>query len=205
MTLFYCYLEKETTFLSESAYKEMKAVNKKLNLIEECINGNRTAHKQLYEMYKVKMFTLCMRYMSNRHDAEDMLQEGWIKVFKQLHSFNSEKGSFYGWIRKVFVNTNLEYLRKKRLNFTELSEQDSKMNFSYEEDIFGVMTIKEIVELLQSLPNGYRSVFNLYVIEGYTHKEIGQILKISSNTSKTQLMKARQMMQSKVNMLAVTK
>jgi len=139
--------------------------------------------------------------MSNRQDAEDMLQEGWVKVFKVLDTYDSSKGSFYGWIRKIFVNTNLEFLRKKRLQFDDLSEQTVIYNLSFEMDVFDQMSMQEMVKLLQELPNGYRSVFNLYVIEGYTHKEIGEKLNISPNTSKTQLMKAKKMMQEKVNVL----
>jgi len=179
----------------------MKTINRNLNIITECINGNRTAHKQLYDMYRVKMYTLCLRYMSSKQDAEDMLQEGWVKVFKMLHSYDSSKGTFYGWIRKIFVNTNLEFLRKKRLQFDDLSEQTLNFNLSFEMDVFDQMSMQEMVNLLQELPNGYRSVFNLYVIEGYTHKEIGEKLNISPNTSKTQLMKAKKMMQEKVNVL----
>ncbi|MEM9545370.1 MAG: sigma-70 family RNA polymerase sigma factor [Bacteroidota bacterium] len=182
----------------------MKTISGNLNLITECINGNRSAHRQLYEMYKVKMYTLCLRYMSTRQDAEDMLQEGWTKVFKQLHTFDKSKGSFYGWIRKVFVNTNLEYLRKKRMKFDNLLDDDFNLHTSYESDVFDRMSMQEMVEILQSLPNGYRSVFNLYVIEGYTHKEIGEKLNISPNTSKTQLMKAKKIMQEKVRVLAAS-
>lgn len=179
----------------------MKTINEVLDLISECKNGSRTAHKKLYDIYKVKMFTLCLRYMSNKQDAEDMLQEGWVKVFKELNSFDNSKGTFYGWIRKIFVNTNLEFLRKKRIYFDDLADSVISIDYSYEMDIIGSMSLKEIVDILQSLPNGYRSVFNLYVIEGFTHKEIGEILNISPNTSKTQLMKAKQMMQSKVKIL----
>ena len=182
----------------------MKTISGNLNLITECKNGNRSAHRQLYDMYKVKMYTLCLRYMSTRHDAEDMLQEGWTKVFKQLHTFDSSKGSFYGWIRKIFVNTNLEYLRKKRLKFDNIPEEDFNKSAFYEMDVFDRMSMQEMVDILQSLPNGYRSVFNLYVIEGYTHKEIGEILNISPNTSKTQLMKAKKMMQEKVKVLVAS-
>lgn len=179
----------------------MKTIIGIQDLISECKKGKRSAHRQLYDLYKVKMFTLCMRYMSNRHDAEDMLQEGWVKVFRELNSFDNKKGSFYGWIRKIFVNTNLEFLRKKRLKFDDISESLHLSDFSYEMDVIGSMSLKEIVDLLQNLPTGYRSVFNLYVIEGFTHKEIGEKLSISPNTSKTQLMKAKQMMRSKVKMM----
>jgi len=180
----------------------MKTINSNVNLINECIDGNRTAHRQLYDMYKVKMYTLCLRYMSSKHDAEDMLQEGWVKVFKQLHTYDSSKGSFYGWIRKIFVNTNLEFLRKKRIKFDELTEHRVNKEASYESDVFDQMSVQEMVTVLQELPAGYRSVFNLYVLEEYTHKEIGEALSISPNTSKTQLMKAKQLMREKVKLLA---
>ena len=180
----------------------MNTIDNNLNLITECIRGDRNAQKQMYDMYKMKMFTLCMRYMSNKHDAEDMLQEGWVKVFKQLKTYNAEKGSFYGWIRKVFVNTNLEFLRKKRLKYDDIDEYTVSAQVSYEMDVFEQMSLQEMVAILQDLPAGYRSVFNLYVIEGYTHKEIGEILNISPNTSKTQLMKAKLLMREKVKILA---
>lgn len=182
----------------------MKTIGNKLNLITECINGKRNAQRQLYDMYKVRMYTLCLRYMSSFHDAEDMLQEGWTKVFGQLSTFDSSKGSFYGWIRKIFVNTNLEFLRKKKIRFDALD--DTLLSFvpTYEMDVFDAMSLKEMVDLLQSLSPGYRSVFNLYVIEGYTHKEIGEKLGISSSTSKTQLMKAKKIMQEKVRVLVAS-
>ena len=180
----------------------MKTIDNNLNLITECIRGDRNAQKQLYDMYRVKMFTLCLRYMSNRQDAEDMLQDGWVKVFKQLKTYNTEKGSFYGWIRKIFVNTNLEFLRKKRMRFEDIDEYTVEAQVSYEMDVFEQMSLQEMVAVLQGLPTGYRSVFNLYVIEGYSHKEIGEILSISPNTSKTQLMKAKNLMREKVKVLA---
>ena len=122
-------------------------------------------------------------------------------TYRSLNTYDSSKGSFYGSIRKIFVNPNLEFLRKKRLQFDDLSEQNVNYNLSFEMDVFDHMSMQEMVNLLQELPNGYRSVFNLYVIEGYTHKEIGEKLNISPNTSKTQLMKAKKMMQGKVNVL----
>jgi len=178
----------------------MKTRIQHLDIITECINGSRTAQKQLYDLYKVKMYTLCLRYMSSKADAEDMLQEGWVKVFSNLQSYNSEKGTFYGWIRKVFVNCNLEHLRKSRLTFEEM---DSNMQVRSANGNRAVedMGMQELVDVLQKLPTGYRSVFNLYVIEGYNHREIGDILGISTSTSKTQLMKAKSMMQKKVTAL----
>ena len=180
----------------------MKTISTKLNLITECINDNRTAQKQLYDLYRVKMYTLCLRYMSNKMDAEDMLQEGWIKVFKQLKTFDPQRGNFYSWIKRIFINTNLEFIRKKRLKIEDINPNDFQFSSTNNEPIEH-MSLQELVRVLQELPIGYRSVFNLYVLEGYTHKEIAETLNISLSTSKTQLMKAKRMMQAKVQILNV--
>lgn len=170
-----------------------------LNLLTECKEGNRDAQHQLYEMYRVKLFTLCLRYMKNKEDAEDIFQEAWIKVFKQLHQYDEQKGSFYGWIRKVFVNSCLEYFRKKKVYLTDLDDAVT-MPTEAAEDAISAMTMQEMVSILQALPHGYRTVFNLYVIEGYSHKEIAELLNVSISTSKTQLMKAKGMLREKVSL-----
>lgn len=133
-------------------------------------------------------------------DAEDILQEGWVKVFSQLDKFDPQRGNFYSWIKKIFINTNLEFLRKKKLKFEDIEENESGYSSTVNKPIHD-MSLQELVKVLQELPSGYRSVFNLYVLEGRTHKEVGEVLNISPNTSKTQLMKAKQMMQAKVQML----
>ncbi len=178
----------------------MNTISINLNLIKECISDNRTAQKQLYDMYRIKMYTLCLRYMSNKLDAEDMMQEGWIKVFRQIKTYDPNRGNFYSWIKRIFINTNLEFLRKKRLQFEEVSDNIA-LSTNLSNKPLHDMSVQELVKMLQSLPNGYRSVFNLYVLEGYTHKEIGEILNISPNTSKTQLMKAKKIMQAKIQIL----
>lgn len=178
----------------------MKTISNELDLITECISGSRSAQKQIYDMYKVKMYTICLRYMSSKMDAEDMLQEGWVKVFTQVTTFDPQRGNFYSWIKRIFINTNLEFLRKKRLRFEDITNVDKAYSNHVIKPIHD-MSMQELVTVLQELPNGYRSVFNLYVIEGYTHKEIGETLNISPSTSKTQLMKAKRMMQAKVLVL----
>ena len=190
----------QATLTIQIAYMLMKIIIDELDLINECINGSRSAQKQLYNNYKVKMYTLCLRYMSNKMDAEDMLQEGWVKIFKQIRTFDPQKGNFYSWIKRIFINTNLEFLRKKRLQFEDIPEADIVHSTNINKPIHD-MALQELVEVLQELPTGYRSVFNLFVLEGYTHKEIAEILNISPNTSKTQLMKAKSMMKNKVNVL----
>ena len=178
----------------------MKTTNSKnLNLLTECKEGNRDAQHQLYEMYRVKLFTLCLRYMKKREDAEDIFQEAWVKVFNNLDQFDEQKGSFYGWIRRIFVNSCLEYFRKKKIYLTDLDDSITMPTVDAE-DAISAMTMQEMLGILQTLPDGYRTVFNLYVIEGYAHKEIAEMLNVSVSTSKTQLMKAKGMLREKVSL-----
>jgi len=143
------------------------------------------------------MFGICMRYASCEEDAQDMLQNGFIKVFSRLHQFRG-KGSFEGWMRKIMVHTAIEFLRKDQrsessadlwaLSGTEGASSETLEGLDY----------KDLLAMIQKLPDGYRSVFNLYVIEGYSHKEIAALLAISEGTSKSQLLRARQWLQQKL-------
>lgn len=160
-----------------------------LEILKQCLNGSATAQKELYENYKVNMFILCQRYFSDRNDAQDALQEGFIKVFRDLHQFEESKGYFSGWIKKVFINTCLELLRKKRIDFNQLEEYFEVADVQY--DVLSSLNVKDLTKMIQTLPLGYRTVFNLYVIEGFKHYEIAEKLNITENTSKTQLMKAK--------------
>jgi len=174
----------------------MKSSFDNVNLLLECQQGDRAAQKQLYDMFRVRLYTVCLRYFNNKVDAEDRFQEGWIKVFGNLEKFDPDKGSFYGWARKVFVNTCLEYLRKRKMYTEEINES---FHLTMEgDDVHSDLSMQEMVKILQSLPTGYRTIFNLYVIEGYSHKEIAEKLDISISTSKTQLMKAKAIMREKV-------
>ncbi|MBK9042344.1 MAG: sigma-70 family RNA polymerase sigma factor [Saprospiraceae bacterium] len=165
-------------------------------LIKQCIAGNRSAQKELYESYKVTLFVLCQRYFNNIEDANDVLQEGFVKVFRDLHQYDDNKGHLISWIKKVFINTCLEKIRKKKLLFNQISE--SHYEVPNDADIISDLHLKDITKMIQSLPLGYRTVFNLYVIEGFNHQEIGQQLGISESTSKTQLMKAKNMLKGKL-------
>lgn len=155
----------------------------------ECIRGNRTAQKELYDKYAGSMYVLCQRYFQCREEAMDALQEGFIKVFKDLSQFDSAKGSFVLWIRRIFINTCLEMLRKRKMIFSDINEMYDLM----EENVNALdnLGLKDLVSLIQKLPDGYRTVFNLYVIEGYSHAEIAGMLNITENTSKSQLFKAK--------------
>lgn len=169
-------------------------------LIEKCIKNDRSAQRQLYEMLAPKMFPLCIRYMGDRDKAEDVLQDGFITLFSKLGSYSGE-GSFEGWARKVFVNTALMSLRKNDV-LKESEEIDAAWGISSDEPgVIDKMGYDELMKIISGLPSGFRTVFNMYVIEGYSHKEIGEALGITENTSRSQLMRARGLIQAKIKAL----
>jgi RNA polymerase sigma-70 factor (ECF subfamily) len=167
------------------------------DLIKGCIEGNRQMQEELYNRFSGKMYAVCLRYANNADDAQDLLQEGFIKVFRNLHRFRAE-GSFEGWIRRVFVNSSIEHFRKKSVELSKVSDKEE--NTIEDQDISALdqLAERDIVKLIQDLSPGYRTVFNLYVVEGYSHKEIGDLLGISEGTSKSQLARARSILQKKV-------
>lgn len=136
---------------------------------------------------------VCLRYAKNQAEAEDILQDGFVKVFSNLHKFQPY-GSFEGWVRRIFVNTAIEYYRQRRrfmINDIELENQD----FEFSDDVLDKMAAEEIIALIKDMPDGYRMVFNMYAIEGYSHKEIADELGISVGTSKSQYSRARSYLQ----------
>lgn len=164
------------------------------SLVEGCLSGKQVFHKKLYDTYSPKMFAVCMRYAQDEEQAKDMLQESFIRVFQYLQKFKGE-GSFEGWIRRITVNICLELLRKDKkwsLN-SELDEEFHEASLV----TFNLNQFDKnfILKEIQHLPPGYRAVLNLYIIEGYQHLEIAEILGISENTSKSQLSRARKVLQ----------
>lgn len=149
----------------------------------------------LFEQYAGKMMTVCRRYSRDATEAEDMLQEALIKVFQYIHQYKFE-GSFEGWVRKIVVNTALRYVQKKKVSFTEINN-DSESSPRLEAYAYSNLGEEDILKLINQLPEGYRLVFNLSVIEGFTHDEIAEMLNIQPATSRSQLVKARKMLQNK--------
>lgn len=174
--------------MGTSAYSE---------IIEGCRRGDRNAQKRLYESLAPKMFAVCVRYMGDRESAEDIFQEGFVTLFSKIDSF-SDTGSFEGWARRIFVNTALMSLRKN--DALKMSgDLDSAWNVSSgTPSAVQELGYKEIMRLVASLPAGYRTVFNMYVVEGYSHDEIAKALNISAATSRSQLLRARAMLQDKI-------
>jgi RNA polymerase sigma factor (sigma-70 family) len=167
------------------------------DLIKGCIAGDRRMQEELYNRFAPKMYAVCLRYANNTNDAQDLLQEGFIKVYKNLHRFRAE-GSFEGWIRRVFVNTSIEHFRKKSAQLTSVSEREENTIEDVDITALDNLAQKDIINIVQELSPGYRTVFNLYVVEGYSHREIGEMLGISEGTSKSQLARAKSILQKKI-------
>ena len=159
------------------------------DLIQACIKNERWAQKMLYEEYYSKMMGVCLRYANNKHDAMDILHEGFIKVFKHISKYQPGT-SLPAWIRRIMVNTAIDFYRKNIRRRTEDIEQAFDLS-TKEADAVSQCTEKEILAAVQQLSPAYRAVFNLYVIEGYSHREIGDMLDVTESTSRSNLVKAR--------------
>lgn len=168
-----------------------------IQLIKSCIKGNRESQKALYDLLAPRMFPVCIRYIGDRIEAEDVLQDGFVTLFTRLQDFKGE-GAFEGWARKIFVTTALMELRRK--DALKMSEDLETVRGMKAEATTQLQNIgyKDLMKLITQLPPGFRTVFNMYAIEGYSHKEIGDILGISETTSRTQLSRARLWLQNKI-------
>ena len=169
------------------------------NLIEGCLRGERHAQSSLYNLLSKKMFVVCLRYSKNREEAEEILQEGFMKVFQFIHQYKNT-GSFEGWVRKIMMNCALQRYRSKSdlhavINIDLVKEE----NLANDENAFSKIGAKELLLMVQRLSPAYRMVFNLYVFEGLKHREIAELLNISEGTSKSNLSDARVLLQKAVN------
>ena len=179
-------------------FKDKKHLNtRETEWIEGAKRADRRCQKAIYDLLSAKMFAVCLRYMGDRDAAEDILQDGFVTLFSKLDSYSGE-GSFEGWARKIFVNTALMSLRKK--DALKLSEDVSVAWNITSDDPSAIQRIgyNELLKMIAVLPPGFRTVFNMYVIEGYSHKEIAEALGISETTSRSQLQRARTLLQTKI-------
>jgi RNA polymerase sigma factor (sigma-70 family) len=170
-------------------------------LIERCINKDRQAQKYLFEKYSTLFLGICIRYVKNRDEAEDVLQEGFIKIFRNIKEYKAF-GSFEGWMKKIIINTSITHINRN-LKHQYHSDIDDIKEISVEEEYFEEcdFTGEELLNVIQSLSDGYKTVFNLYAIEGYKHKEIAEMLNIDVNTSKSQYSRAKKIIQNKLEEL----
>lgn len=166
-------------------------------LILACKEGKLWAQKEVYEQYAPSMMTLCRRYVSDAEDAKDVLHEGFLKIFLEIRQY-SGRGSFGGWIRRIFVNTSLDYMRKKKR--LKQKEQLADVEITFYETVPDVDNIlsDDLLLCIAELPDTYRMIFNLFAVEGYTHQEIASMLQIPENTSRSSFFRARQLLQKKV-------
>lgn len=169
-----------------------------LQLIAGCKEGNRDCQRVLYETYSSLMYGICLRYCEDTDAAQDLLHDGFIKIFSVIGSYLG-KGSFEGWLKRIFINMALEKIRKEK-NYQQTDDDIQNLPEVVDEgsEAESLITEGELMEMVKSLPKGYQTVFNLYAIEDYSHKEIAEMLKISEGTSRSQYIRARQLLQDKV-------
>jgi RNA polymerase sigma-70 factor (ECF subfamily) len=165
-------------------------------IIKGCISGKSEAQEALYKKYSGKLFGISLRYTKDRSAAEDVLHEAFIKIFNHISGYKGT-GSFEGWMRRIVINTALEKFRKQfqMYSISEVNENEESFKYNH---ILTDIEAKDLLTLIQDLPSAYKMVFNLYAIDGYTHKEIGEILGISEGTSKSNLSRARKLLQAKI-------
>ena len=163
-------------------------------ILKGCLNNEAIAQRELYNKYSPKMLAVCYRFAHNREDAEDMLQEGFIKVFLQMHTFES-RGAFEGWIRRIIVHTCINILKKNK-KFNESVDIIHATGVQVrEESVPAIIQAKQVVECIRLLPIGYRTVLNLYAVEGYSHREIANMLDVEESTSRSQYTRAKAMLE----------
>lgn len=163
------------------------------DIIKGCIKGERSCQKSLYEHFASKMLGVCMRYAKDKSEAEDMLQEGFLKVFLNINKFKNE-GSFEGWVRRIMIFTAINVYKYRLRKYKEDFDHEEH-DAPYNDGIIDKISAKEIMMLMHQMPEGYKVIFNLYTVEGYTHKEIAKMLGIAEGTSKSQYSRARQFLQ----------
>jgi RNA polymerase sigma factor (sigma-70 family) len=173
-------------------------------LVLECVKGNIRAQRELFDKFARKMMAVCLRYTKNTDQAEDVLQDGFVKVFLKLKDFKSE-GSLEGWIRRIMVNTALDELRKNTKNLGNVSLHDVDYKVESNNFVLENLAAEDLIKLVQSMPDGYKVVFNMFAIEGYSHAEIAESLGISENTSKSQYSRARAYLRERIEKKEVWK
>jgi RNA polymerase sigma factor (sigma-70 family) len=171
-------------------------------LANKCVEGDQLAQRKLFEKYAPKMMGVCLRYTRDAEQAEDVMQDGFVKVFTKLDKYSGE-GSLEGWVRRIMVNTALDHIRRNTKFNANVSMDDVEYKVESDSDALGSLMEEDLLKLIQEMPDGYRTVFNMFAIEGYSHKEIGEQLGVSENTSKSQYSRAKAYLRMKVEELEI--
>jgi RNA polymerase sigma-70 factor (ECF subfamily) len=158
-------------------------------IINGCVKQKAPAQEKLYALYSRRMMAVCLRYTNSRFEAEDIFHEAFVKVFKNIHTWQG--GSFEGWMRRIFVNTSINHYHQNKKYFDHVDASYAEYAVSSPDNIISTLATQELLELVNRLPDGYKLVFNLHVVEGYSHVEIGELLNIAEGSSKSQLSKAK--------------
>lgn len=169
-------------------------------LVTECSKGSLKAQRALFDKFAPKMLAICNRYVKNNDEAEDVLQDGFVKVFQKIPEFKME-GSLEGWVKRIMINTALDAIRKNKKRLFDMSVDDVQHKVSFTDNQFDNMQVEQLMKLVQAMPDGYRFVFNMFAIEGYSHKEIAETLGITENTSKSQYLRARTYLRTQLELL----
>jgi len=162
-------------------------------LVKECLRGNPAAQRKLYELFDKSMLGICYRYTKSLKDAEDVLQDGFVKVFRNLHQYKFE-GELGAWIRRIMVTTSLNYLKRHRRYQADLSFENEVLHPVSDDNPEVRLAAKELADLIRQLPTGYQAIFNLHAVDGYSHVEIGKLMGISDSTSRSQYARARSLL-----------
>ena len=170
-------------------------------LVEKCIKGDQRAQRMLFEKYARKMLGVCLRYTRSKQQAEDVLQEGFIKVYSKLEMYQG--GSLEGWIRKIMINSSLDKIRKEKKRQGDVHVETVDFKLENNSFILESLEAEDLLKLINTMPIGYKTVFNLFAIEGFSHKEIGEKMDISENTSKSQYSRAKSYLQNKMKELGI--
>jgi RNA polymerase sigma factor (sigma-70 family) len=165
-------------------------------IIEACVNGDRLAQRNLYDIFSKRMYLVCLRYTKSQQEAEDVLQDSFIKVFKNLKGYRGDSRLDY-WIKRIVVNTALNSQRKKLYMYPMVDIDEVKNDYDHSK-ILASFEMEELLNMIRELPTGCRTVFNMFAIEGYSHKEIAEMLEVSEGTSKSQFYRARKLLQEKI-------
>lgn len=167
-------------------------------LIKQCIRGDSRAQYRLYKLYSKAMYNICIRMLSNRHEAEDVLQEAFVNAFRNLKSFKG-KSTFGAWLKRIVINKCISQIRKNKPELVEMENVDFEKSDPYDSSDYSAINPEYIHQAIKELPEGSRVIFNLFALEGYKHKEIGEMLAISESTSKTQFLRARSILMNKLS------
>ena len=166
-------------------------------LVTGCVKKDPTSQKELVNTFSSMLYTVCLRYMGESHLAKDVLQDSFIRIFKGIHTYDSERGSLQGWMRRVTINVALKQLKKQKSRMeSEIGENVSHL--TKDANVTDKLAAEDLLKVVQTLPDGYRQIFNLSVVEGYNHREIGEMLGIEEVTSRSQLSRAKQLLRKKL-------